>query len=73
MLCYWRYGNNNDIDICYYYIYGFIQYYKTIKFVFCDKSSYCNGVTQTQTESDTAVLQTQAECIHKFAHIELVI
>ena len=25
----------------YYYIYGFIQYYKTIRFVFSDKLSYC--------------------------------
>ena len=29
--------------------------------------------TQTQTESGTEVLQMQAECIYKFAHIELVI
>jgi hypothetical protein len=51
--------------IIFYYIYGFIQYYKTIQFLFCDKSSYCtanfkiyqpivfyvrcNDVTQTQT------------------------
>jgi len=27
----------------YYYIYGFIQYYKTMQFVFCDKLSYCTA------------------------------
>jgi hypothetical protein len=27
--------------------------------------------TQTQTEGSTEVLQTQAECIYKFAHIEM--
>jgi hypothetical protein len=32
-----------------------------------------NDVTQTQTESGTEVLQTQAECIYRFVHIELVI
>ena len=32
----------------------------------------CKDVTQTQTESGTEVLQTQAECKYKFVHTELV-
>ena len=32
----------------------------------------CNDVTQTQTESTTKVLHTQAEFKYKFVHTELV-
>ena len=82
---------NTSFYMFVYYMYSFIQYYKTIYFVFCDKSSYCRAsfhieryliylsgvwncnkiyktfvfyirysdITQTQTKSDTEVLQMQ--------------
>jgi hypothetical protein len=38
--------------ILFYYIYGFIQYYKTIPFVFCNKSSYCTAGFHEKLVSD---------------------